>query len=71
MTVNAPSDTPQAATETPFLALQVVRKATLAKDIWGFELRHPQDGRALSIAAPLEKSFADVLCALGWDGIRY
>jgi phthalate 4,5-dioxygenase reductase subunit len=47
VTVNAPSDTPQAATETPFLALQVVRKVALAKDIWGFELRHPQ-GDALA-----------------------
>lgn len=33
----------------------------------GIELRHPQDGRMLSIAAPLEKSYADVLRALGWD----
>ena len=34
------------------------------------ELRHPQDGRVLAIAAPLEKSYAEVLRALGWDGIR-
>ncbi|MDK9703878.1 MAG: pseudouridine synthase [Sulfuritalea sp.] len=34
------------------------------------ELRHPQDGRALSIAAPLEDSFAAVISALGWDGVR-
>ncbi|MDO8789264.1 MAG: pseudouridine synthase [Sulfuritalea sp.] len=35
----------------------------------GMKLRHPQDGRVLSIAAPLEKSFADAVRALGWDGI--
>jgi tRNA pseudouridine65 synthase len=35
------------------------------------ELRHPQDGRALSIAAPLEESFARVIAALGWDGIGH
>ena len=34
------------------------------------ELRHPQDGRVLAIAASLEKSYAEVLRALGWDGIR-
>ncbi|MDZ4253342.1 MAG: pseudouridine synthase [Sulfuritalea sp.] len=34
------------------------------------ELTHPQDGRLLSIAAPLEDNFAAVLRALGWDGIR-
>ena len=34
------------------------------------ELRHPRNGSALSIVAPQEKSFADVLCALGWGGIR-
>lgn len=34
------------------------------------ELRHPQDGRALSIGAPPEENFAAVLRALGWDGIR-
>ncbi|MDK9712824.1 MAG: tRNA pseudouridine(65) synthase TruC [Sulfuritalea sp.] len=33
------------------------------------ELRHPQDGRALSIEAPLEESFASVVAALGWDGV--
>jgi tRNA pseudouridine65 synthase len=31
------------------------------------ELRHPQHGRALSITAPLEESFAGVLRALGWS----
>lgn len=31
------------------------------------ELRHPRDGRTLSIAAPLEDSFASVVSALGWD----
>ncbi len=31
------------------------------------ELRHPQDARKLSIVAPLEKSFAGVVRALGWD----
>ena len=31
-------------------------------------LRHPQDGRALSIAAPLADSFAGVVSALDWDG---
>ena len=31
------------------------------------ELRHPQDGRALSIPAPLESSFADLMNALGWN----
>jgi len=30
------------------------------------ELRHPQDGRVLSIVAPLEHSFASVVLALGW-----
>ena len=34
------------------------------------ELRHPQDGRRLTIEAPLERSYADVLYPLGWDGIR-
>jgi tRNA pseudouridine65 synthase len=34
----------------------------------GMQLRHPQDGRVLSIAAPLEENFADVVAALGWDG---
>ena len=34
------------------------------------ELRHPRDGRTLSIVAPLEKSFGDVLGALGWEAIR-
>jgi tRNA pseudouridine65 synthase len=34
------------------------------------ELRHPQDGRALSIAAPLEHGFASVVSALGWAGIH-
>ena len=34
------------------------------------ELKHPQDGHALSIAAPPEESFAAVLGALGWNGIR-
>ena len=32
------------------------------------ELRHPQDGRPLSIVAPLEPSFAGVVSALGWTG---
>jgi tRNA pseudouridine65 synthase len=31
------------------------------------ELRHPQDGRALSIAAPLETGFARLINALGWN----
>ena len=35
----------------------------------GIELRHPQDGRALSIAAPLEDGFAGVVSALGWGAI--
>jgi tRNA pseudouridine65 synthase len=30
-------------------------------------LRHPRDGRAFAIKAPLEDSFAQVLAALGWD----
>ncbi len=34
------------------------------------ELRHPHDGHTLSIAAPLEESFAGMLPALGWDGVR-
>lgn len=34
------------------------------------ELKHPQDGRVLSIAAPPEESFAAMIRALGWDGIR-
>ncbi len=34
------------------------------------ELRHPQGGHTLSIAAPLEENFAGMLPALGWDGIR-
>jgi tRNA pseudouridine65 synthase len=34
------------------------------------ELRHPQDGRALSIDAPLEESFAGVVRELGWGAIR-
>ncbi len=33
------------------------------------DLRHPQDGRALSITAPLEDSFAKVSSTLGWDRI--
>ena len=33
------------------------------------ELRHPQDGRVLVIAAPLEENFAGVVDALGWNGI--
>jgi len=33
------------------------------------ELRHPQDGRALSIVAPLEHSFASVVLALGWNPV--
>ena len=33
------------------------------------ELRHPQDGRHLSIAAPLESGFASVANALGWGAI--
>lgn len=32
------------------------------------ELRHPQDGRVLVIAAPLEENFALVVGALGWAG---
>ena len=32
-------------------------------------LRHPQDGRVLVIAAPLEENFAGVVDALGWNGI--
>jgi tRNA pseudouridine65 synthase len=36
----------------------------------GIELRHPQDGRPLSISAPPEDSFASVVSALGWGGIR-
>ena len=31
------------------------------------ELRHPQEDRTLSIAAPLEEDFAAVLSALGWS----
>jgi tRNA pseudouridine65 synthase len=31
------------------------------------ELRHPQNGRALFIAAPLESNFADLINALGWN----
>ena len=31
-------------------------------------LRHPRDGSALSIAAPLDDSFACVIRALGWSG---
>ena len=31
------------------------------------DLRHPHDGRLLSIAAPLEDSFASVIAALGWS----
>ena len=34
----------------------------------GIELRHPQDSRALSIDAPLEIDFSDVVDALGWRG---
>jgi len=33
------------------------------------ELRHPQDGRVLSIVAPLEHSFASVVLALGWNPV--
>ncbi|MCX7155887.1 MAG: tRNA pseudouridine(65) synthase TruC [Rhodocyclales bacterium] len=33
------------------------------------ELRHPQDGRALTIFAPLENSFASVVLALGWNPV--
>ncbi len=33
------------------------------------ELRHPQDGRALSIEAPLEDYFASLVSTLGWGGI--
>ena len=33
------------------------------------ELRHPRAGRALSIEAPLEGSFAGVVSALGWAAI--
>jgi len=36
----------------------------------GLELRHPQDGRPLSIAAPLDPSFAGVVSALAWDRTR-
>ena len=35
----------------------------------GIELRHPQDGRALSIAAPLEENFGSVVAALGWEAV--
>lgn len=34
------------------------------------ELRHPQDGRTLSIAAPPGSGFARVACALGWSAFR-
>jgi tRNA pseudouridine65 synthase len=33
------------------------------------ELRHPQHGRALSIVAPLEDSFASMVLALGWNPV--
>jgi len=33
------------------------------------ELRHPQDGHALAIVAPLEESFASVVHALGWNPV--
>ena len=36
----------------------------------GIELRHPRDGRALSIDAPLEESFARVVSVLGWGSIH-
>jgi tRNA pseudouridine65 synthase len=31
------------------------------------DLRHPRDGSVLSIAAPLQDSFAGVIAALGWN----
>jgi tRNA pseudouridine65 synthase len=36
----------------------------------GIELRHPADGRALSIAAPPGEDFAAVVGALGWSAAR-
>ena len=33
----------------------------------GIELRHPQEGRMLAIAAPLAEDFASVVSALGWN----
>jgi tRNA pseudouridine65 synthase len=33
------------------------------------DLRHPQDGRRLSITAPLEPGFASTVSALGWGAI--
>ena len=36
----------------------------------GIKLRHPQDGRRLSISAPLEESFGTVLNVLRWSGIQ-
>ena len=33
----------------------------------GIEFFHPQDGRLLSVSAPLEGSFAGVVKALGWN----
>ncbi|MDO8340935.1 MAG: pseudouridine synthase [Candidatus Woesebacteria bacterium] len=33
------------------------------------ELRHPQDGRHVSVSAPLEPGFASVVSALGWAAI--
>lgn len=35
----------------------------------GIELRHPLDGHMLSIAAPPEASFSDVIGALGWGAV--
>jgi tRNA pseudouridine65 synthase len=33
----------------------------------GMAFSHPQDGRLVSIAAPLEESFSGVVKALGWN----
>ena len=35
------TDTAASSGETPFFDLRVARKTALARDIWGFELRHP------------------------------
>lgn len=35
----------------------------------GLELRHPQDGRVLSLVAPLDPGFDHVIAALGWAEI--
>ena len=46
MTLTPPPDAAANATEAPFFELLVSDKSALARDIWGFELRHPQ-GAAL------------------------